>query len=322
MRDVLNYLESFVLLTETLSFSETALLMNVTQPCVSRQIRLLEENLGVRLFVRDRHRVHLSEAGRDLKLRLSPLVKEIQTVLREKRDNVGRVEGTVAFGSLSEVGQSTFFPLLLAFRKTHPGVRLDVHYLKEFEIVEALKNGALAFGVLTAPPEAESIRCYEVFAERVLCVTRDSNAGAPFDPGTAEFVAYREGDKLLQAWFRGHEKGRGGQRKPHMAVTVNSHRSMVEALLATNAYAVMPERSVERELASGALRQASPHAFHNALYLAVQENALLESKNAALCRHLLDGCKTLKGTTHGSDGDTSRKRKPGKTGKTGRAKKP
>lgn len=311
MRDVLNYLEGFVILSETLSFSETAHAMNVTQPCVSRQIRLLEERLGLRLFVRDKHSVHLTDAGRDLKLRLSPLVKEIQSVLKEKRGHASRVEGVVTVGSLAEIGQSTVMPLLLAFRATHPGVSLDVHYLKEFEIVDALKKGDLSLGMVTSPVESENVRSYEVLSERVLAVTRAGNARDLADPGEADFVVYRQGDRLLQAWIKRFHPARAA-RKLRAVVAVNSHRSMMDALLASDAYAIMPEQSVSEALASGRLRAACPHEFRNPLLVAVQENALMESKNEALLRHLLDGFKkrAAPATTGRKDDDRSRKRPP------------
>ena len=60
----LQQLRCLVVLSETLHFGRAALRLNMTQPPLSRQIALLEESMGVRLFQRDRRTVTLTSAGR------------------------------------------------------------------------------------------------------------------------------------------------------------------------------------------------------------------------------------------------------------------
>src|SRR5262245_15341788 len=103
----LHHIECFASLASTLSFTETARQLRLSQPSVSRQIKQLEELVGTTLFLRDRHRVHLSEAGRDLKSRIVPLFDEMQRVLEATRGSAMQVEGRLRIGSLFEFGQNT-----------------------------------------------------------------------------------------------------------------------------------------------------------------------------------------------------------------------
>ena len=69
----ISFLETFLLLCETKSFSETARRLNLSQPSVSRQIRLIEEEVGSQLFIRTRQAVALSPSGSRLLNQVGPL---------------------------------------------------------------------------------------------------------------------------------------------------------------------------------------------------------------------------------------------------------
>ena len=90
-----NYLETFVILSENLSFSETARVLNTAQPVISRQIKILETNFGYPLFLRTKKKVALSAEGLDLKARLGPLVDEIKGILLEREKPGSLLEGTI-----------------------------------------------------------------------------------------------------------------------------------------------------------------------------------------------------------------------------------
>ena len=77
-------LECFVTLAKTLNFMLTAKKMHITQPAVSKQIRTLEEELGVRLFDRTTHRVVLTEAGMSF-------LEDAQTVLKVLQEAQNRL---------------------------------------------------------------------------------------------------------------------------------------------------------------------------------------------------------------------------------------
>ncbi|MCA9926028.1 MAG: LysR family transcriptional regulator, partial [Anaerolineales bacterium] len=59
----LTKLNAFIYAAEKLSFSEAGKLLHLTQPTISHHIKILEETLGVELFIRSGHAVKLTEAG-------------------------------------------------------------------------------------------------------------------------------------------------------------------------------------------------------------------------------------------------------------------
>src|SRR5580700_11476432 len=99
----LNYLEAFLTLSDTLSFTETARRLGLTQPSVSRQIKLLEEELKAQLFIRDKHAVRLSREGKEMRATLSPLVEEIRSAFTRSIERSQAVSGSLTVGCLPEV---------------------------------------------------------------------------------------------------------------------------------------------------------------------------------------------------------------------------
>lgn len=283
----LETLRSFLKLCDTLSFSTAARELGLSQPSISRHIRQLEEELCVTLFVRDRHQVHLSKEGERLRLKLGPLFGEMESVLDAFKTQRDALSGTVVFGCLTELGQSTFMPELLLFAGMHPELILDVRYMREVDLLSGLKNGALDFGVLTEETSAESLRLYNIGQETSVLVTRGSNL-RPLDAET-EWIAYRQDDPLLSQYLKKFYARRA--RALRFRAIVNSHKSMKDALLACDAFAVMPSHSVSAELATGSLRLASPRELSKKLFLACQDSALSLRRNAQLKAFLLRGAK-------------------------------
>ena len=285
----LHHLECFASLASTLSFTQTARQLRLSQPSVSRQIRQLEELVGTPLFLRDRHRVHLSDAGRELKTRLVPLYEEMQRVLDATRGKAMRIEGRLRVGSLYEFGQNTLMQHLLAFRTTYPAVELHVELLKEIEIIPRLRDGTLDFGIVTSADQ-ENLTAFELVREPAVLVTRAANKQSFERAERPAVVAYRRDDPLLDRFLSTHYK-RFSRRNLDFVVVVNSHKAMLEALLATDAYAAMPIHSVRALLDSGQLRLASDRELKNKLYLVYPSTNQVEERNRVFRQFVLDAVR-------------------------------
>ncbi len=111
-------LMSFIQVAEKLSFSKAAEQLYLSVPTISRNIRLLEESLGVALLVRDRHRVELTDAGKSFYADAKLIVRaEEQAVL-----HVGQVasRAQLRIGCTSEEEKRLIAAALSSFRKSRP----------------------------------------------------------------------------------------------------------------------------------------------------------------------------------------------------------
>ena len=96
-------LRTFATLAETGSLGKTADRLRVAQPALSRQIRLLEEDIGLPLFNRHSRGMQITEAGKELLVRVSGLIRQLDQALKEVRELKTAVSGAVAIGLIPSV---------------------------------------------------------------------------------------------------------------------------------------------------------------------------------------------------------------------------
>lgn len=148
----LRLLRSFVAVAEELHFSRAAARLGMAQPPLSRQIRGLEEELGVPLFLRTRRSVTLTEPGRQFLGAARDLLNRAdQAVLQVQRMARGEA-GRICLGMVSSVAyQDTLPRVLRAYRQRFPGVTVALRELTTLEQLAALKEGQIQVGFMRPP---------------------------------------------------------------------------------------------------------------------------------------------------------------------------
>ena len=158
----LNHLRSFLALAEELHFGRAARRLNITQPPLSRQIQLLEAELGVRLLDRSRHSVSLTAAGRALLPEARALLGASERTAQLARQAAqGARGGTVTLGF---IGASTyaFLPRLIrSARAELPETDIVLREMSGAAQLEALQVARLDIGLVRpfASPVSASSSC-------------------------------------------------------------------------------------------------------------------------------------------------------------------
>lgn len=125
----MRHLRYFVAVAETGSFSRAAARLHITQPALWRQVRDLEEELGVRLFERSGRRVRVTSAGEGLLLRCRDLLADFQQLAEHAVAMQGGEVGKLSIAASPQVIQSLLAPFLTRFLKPRPGI--DIHLVEE-----------------------------------------------------------------------------------------------------------------------------------------------------------------------------------------------
>ncbi|MCU1716691.1 LysR family transcriptional regulator [Pseudomonas sp. 5P_3.1_Bac2] len=161
----IKHLRSFVTLAEELHFGRAAQRLAIVQPALSAQIRLLEEELGVRLFERNRHSVTLTEVGK-------VFLPEARGTLHQAAHAAdvakacGRGEiGTLRLGFVSSVLPELLPTLLRAVRERYPLIQLELKDLPGPDQASALKKGQLDFGLMRLPAVIPGIQTRKLLQE-------------------------------------------------------------------------------------------------------------------------------------------------------------
>ena len=119
-------LRALVTVAETGSVTRASTLLNIVQPAVSRQLKLLEEELGVALFDRSRHGMELTEAGRTLVEYARRVLNELDRARAEIAPARGSIGGIVTVGLLPSTCDLLSSVLVRAVAARYPGIRIRI----------------------------------------------------------------------------------------------------------------------------------------------------------------------------------------------------
>jgi DNA-binding transcriptional LysR family regulator len=160
----LQQLRYFVAVAETEHVARAAERLHISQSPLSRQIRQLEEHLGLQLFERIKQRVRLTPAGRDFLEQARDLLIQAER-MEERARQVGKGEAcSVSIGYCEGVIHNGRLPAALRrFRDTHPRVNLKLAAMRSGEQIEALERSLIDLAFVYNLPKAR-----ESFSSRLL----------------------------------------------------------------------------------------------------------------------------------------------------------
>lgn len=184
----LKQLEYFVRVAELGSFTRAAAALDVAQPALSRQVRLLEVELRLNLLTRNGRGAAPTEAGKLLLEHGRGILHQVERA----REELGRVRGTlaggVAIGLPPSVAKVMTVPLIREFRQRMPDATLSISEGLSVSMHESLATGRLDIAVLYNASAAPDIELTPLLEEPLFLVQRAKDAR----PGRSRPVPLRE----------------------------------------------------------------------------------------------------------------------------------
>jgi DNA-binding transcriptional LysR family regulator len=171
----LRQLQYFLAVAEELNFGRAAARLGIAQPPLSRQIRQLEQELGVELFSRTKRRVDLTEAGRvfleEARQILSRVEQGVRVAQRASHGEIGRL--VVGFE-----GSSTYdvIPVALkVYRERFPEVDLVVYAMTTEEQIQALLENRIDIGFVVSPLNDKRLTIEIILREALILAIPESH---------------------------------------------------------------------------------------------------------------------------------------------------
>ena len=150
--ETLANLESFVRSAEAGSFSAAARRLSLTPAAVSRNVALLERNLGVRLFQRSTRKLTLSEAGERFLMEIGGNLEALQAAIASVSNDRSEPAGVLRVSMAPTFGITYVMPLLPAFLVRYPMIRPDWQFEnRPVDLIEEGYDAALGGGFDLAP---------------------------------------------------------------------------------------------------------------------------------------------------------------------------
>lgn len=156
----------FVALCETLNFTRAAERSNVSQPSLTRAIKLLEHELGGPLFVRDRSRTRLTELGQLMRPYLEGVMEQIEGAKSRAQSLKRQLRTGLKLGVMCTIGPTMLLPLISGFRARHPDIDVTLRDAKGQALAQMLIDGDLEVAILALPGEMdERLHAIPLFSE-------------------------------------------------------------------------------------------------------------------------------------------------------------
>lgn len=144
-------LSNFLAIVEEGNISKAAERLHLAQPYLSHQLKLLEDELGVKLVDRTTRRFQITEAGLVLSYRARQMLDLSEATIKELKDFTGGFKGSLSIGCLTSLIETLLTEKIYEFNKVYPEIDFEVRQYSTTEILELLKRGIIEIGIIRSP---------------------------------------------------------------------------------------------------------------------------------------------------------------------------
>jgi DNA-binding transcriptional LysR family regulator len=147
----LRQIRSFLSVAETLHFGRTAEMIHLSQPALSLQIRALEDEIGVRLFERNRRKTALTAAGVAFREYAAEVLLGLDQAVHKAKLAANGKLGILRIGFISTAGNQIVPTIIRQFRELNAEVEFSLRNILTADQIQMLEAGSLDIGFLRRP---------------------------------------------------------------------------------------------------------------------------------------------------------------------------
>ncbi|MCD7991561.1 MAG: LysR family transcriptional regulator [Clostridia bacterium] len=204
----LKQMEYFTAIVNEGSISAAAKALHISQPPLSTQMKLLEEELGLTLFQRGSRSILLTDAGKVFYERAQGIL-DMTGAAKEELEQMGRgLLGSLCLGTISSVETEPIIGKIAAFRQEHPRVNFRIYEGNTYQLLDKLNTGIIEAAIVRSPFPEEAYDCFYLSGETMMAVGERCffpNPGADSislkELCTCPLVVYRRWEGVLNRLF-------------------------------------------------------------------------------------------------------------------------
>lgn len=285
--ETLANLESFVKSAQTSSFSEAARRMALTPAAVSRNVAMLERNLGVRLLQRSTRKLVLTEAGERLLQSIGGNLDALQAAIADASSGASEPAGVLKVSLSPTFGVTHILPLLPELLRQYPSIRPEWHF--ENRPVDLVAEGydvAIGGGFDLAP----GIVARTLAPAHIVAVASPAYMARRIPPTDPAGLSQYDGIVMrslrtgrIRHWAMRNAEGAEMLAPLRETIVINDPAAMREAARLGLGVAMLAMPDVLPELENGSLVRLLPHWYSDAgaISLYYASRTLLPAKTRA-----------------------------------------
>ncbi len=161
----LRHYKYFLALAKDLHFRKAAERLYISQPGLSRQIKQMEEDLGIKLFERHNRKVELTKAGLYLQKELKTTFKHLDDIIEHAKLLNNGLDGHLKLGYLGSAMQFVIPDLLLKYKNQYPHVLFSLSEMDNEKQIQALLNREIDIGFVRMERVPRGINIQPIFKD-------------------------------------------------------------------------------------------------------------------------------------------------------------
>lgn len=219
----LNLLETFIVTVEKGTLSAAAEELHLTQPAVSKQLKALEELLGLRLLERSSREVKLTPGGHLFYRRAREILRLLEQTRRELAEMTGLVRGKLILGASTIPGHYILPRLIGPFKDKYPQVEVKLEIGDSEEIIHKLMGGEFDLGAVGVEERKRGLFYQKLVEDELILILPSEHPWA-----SRSYLTIQD---LADAFWVWRKEGSGTRRS-------------AEELLKTFGFTLRPEKIV------------------------------------------------------------------------------
>ncbi len=203
----LKQLSYFTAVVEEGTISAAVRRLHLTQPPLSAQMKLLEEEAGCVLFERGSRKIRLTAAGQMLYGRAQKMLELADITTRELRDYREGTGGVLRLGVVSSIGSSFLTGAVHSFCTEHPQVNFELTEGNTYQLLEGLSSGLVELAIVRTPFSEKGLVSLSLLDEPLLAAGHEKYFSGKDTLSLADLkdtplILYRRWEPILSESFR------------------------------------------------------------------------------------------------------------------------
>jgi DNA-binding transcriptional LysR family regulator len=245
----LRQLSYFIAVVRYESFTKAAKYCHVTQSTLSEQIKVLEDEIGCELLIRNNRGNHLTEAGQILYESACKIMEEVQGVRIKLEQYNEKKQGVIVLGSLSTVVISWLPDFLYHFRQKYPDIQIQLIEGSSSNLEKYLENSQCDVILSTLPMDSKQFNQLELYEEELVIILPEQMTSLAKngrvhlkDVKDIPFILYKHGFQLRNIIVDAcREQG----YSPNVAFEVDHTETILRLVQSGHGVAMIPKTAID-----------------------------------------------------------------------------
>lgn len=215
----LKQLTYFITVVNEGTISAAAKKLHMTQPPLSTQLKLLEEEAGCILFERGPRAVRLTDAGKMVYERASTLLHMSALLKDELLEYRHGSHSTLRLGVVSSVSSTLFCQWFADFHRQYPDIRFELSEADTYQLLESLRDGLIELAIVRTPFPSGDFQSFPFKKERIAAAGHTHFFSVPFSSVSSERVSKNRAEAIPETAF--------GQVPETLSLKMLSHMPLI-----------------------------------------------------------------------------------------------